>query len=202
MNWTIPGTVLTAPRKEAEHIEEQFHAMFLPGGMVLSQISAITGLDGYIIQNWVKRGFLTKPQNKRYTLRQLCRIMNINMLKGVLPLERICSLLGYVNGQLDDESDDMIDDSVLYFMFVRLAARSKELYREESREAVLDEALAHYQEPVPGAKARVRQTLRIMLTGWLAARMTQEAEGMLTALEKGMMQYGTKRNIQLETRRK
>ena len=131
MNWTLPGTVLAAPRQDAEHIAEQFRAMFLGGGMVLSQVSAITGLESYIIQNWVKRGFLTKPQNKRYSMRQLCRIININMLKNVLPLERICNLLGYVNGHLDDESDDMIDDSVLYFMFVRLAARSQELYRLE-----------------------------------------------------------------------
>lgn len=183
VNWTIPGTVLTAPRGEAAHIAEQFQAMFIPGGMVLSQVSTITGLESYIIQNWVKRGFLTKPQNKRYTLRQLCRIMNINMLKGVLPLERICSLLGYVNGQLDDESDDMIDDSHLYFMFVRLAARSKELYQAESRENVLDEELADYVEPVPGAKQRVKGALRIMLTAWLAARMTQEAERMLSQIQ-------------------
>lgn len=182
MTWDIPGTVLTVPREDAKHIEEQFRAMFIPGGMVLSQVSAITGLESYIIQNWVKRGFLTKPQNKHYTLRQLCRIININMLKGVLPLERICSLLGYVNGQLDDESDDIIDDSALYFMFVRLAARSKELYREENREAVLEEELAEYAEPTPGAKGRVKEVLRIMLTAWLAARMTQEAEKMLSKL--------------------
>ena len=183
MNWTIPGTVLVASREEANHVAEQFHAMFFGGGMVLSQVSAVTGLESYIIQNWVKRGFLTKPQNKRYSLRQLCRIININMLKGVLPLERICNLLGYVNGQLNDESDDMIDDSVLYFMFVRLAANSKELYRAESREAVLDEALADYAEPEPGARERVKQVLRIMLTAWLAARMTQEAERMLRDLQ-------------------
>lgn len=183
MNWTIPGTVLTAPRAEASHIEEQFHAMFFGGGMVLSQVSAITGLENYIIQNWVKRGFLTKPENKRYSLRQLCRIININMLKSVLPLERICSMLSCVNGQLDDESDDTIDDSRLYFMFVRLAARSKELYREDTREAVLDQELSGYAEPVPGARERVRQALRVMLTAWLAARMTQEAEHMLQQLE-------------------
>ena len=183
MNWTLPGTVLTAPREDAEHIAEQFQAMFFGGGIVLSQVSAITGLESYIIQNWVKRGFLVRPQNKRYTLRQLCRIININMLKGVLPLERICSLLGYVNGHLDDESDDLIDDSVLYFMFVRLAARSKELYESDAREVVLDEVLADYTEPLPGAKERVRQTLRIMLTAWLAARMTQEADRMLNDLQ-------------------
>ena len=182
MNWTIPGTVLRAPREDARHIAQQFHAMFMPGGMVLSQVSAITGLESYTIQNWVKRGFLTKPQNKHYTLRQLCRILNINMLKGVFPLERICGLLGYVNGNLDDESDDMIDDSHLYFMFVRLAARSKELYNSDTREQVLQEELAEYQEPVPGAKERVQEVLRIMLTAWLAARMSQEAERMLNQL--------------------
>ena len=183
MNWTIPGTVLTVPQADIAHIPEQFKAMFLPGGMVLSQISAITGLESYTIQNWVKRGFLTAPQNKRYTLRQLCRIIHINMLKGVMPLERICSLLGYVNGQLDSEADDIIDDAELYFIFLQLAANSKELYRTENREAVLEQALADYREPVPGAKQRVKETLRIMLTAWLAARMTQEAEKMLQALQ-------------------
>ena len=183
MNWTIPGTVLTVPLEEIAHIPEQFQAMFLPGGMVLSQVSAITGLESYTIQNWVKRGFLTAPQNKRYTLRQLCRIIHINMLKSVMPLERICSLLSFVNGQLDDEQDDMIDDSHLYFIFVGLAAKTKELYRTEDRESVLDKALENYQEPVPGAKTRVKETLRIMLTAWLAARMTQEAERMLSQLQ-------------------
>ena len=183
MQWTIPGTVLSAPRAQAGQIEEQFRAMFLPGGMVLSQVSAITGLDGYIVQNWVKRGFLTRPENKHYSLWQLCRIININMLKSVLPLERICSLLGYVNGQLDDERDDLINDADLYFMFVRLAARSREHHRPESWDAVLDEELASYEEPAPGAKDRVRQVLRVMLTAWIAARMTQEAEQMLSLLK-------------------
>ncbi|MBR2937952.1 MAG: DUF1836 domain-containing protein [Oscillospiraceae bacterium] len=182
MSWNIPGTVLTCPRQEAIHIPEQFRAMFLPGGIMLSQVSAITGLEPYIVQNWVKRGFMSKPENKHYSLRQLCRIININMLKGVLPLERICAMLGYVNGQLDNEQDDMIDDADLYFMFVGLAARSRELYREENREAVLEEALADYAEPMPGAKERVKTVLRIMLTAWLAARMTQEAENMLNDL--------------------
>lgn len=182
MKWTIPGTVLQIPRQEAEHVEELFRSMYLAGDIALSQVSGITGLEPYTVQNWVKRGFLTSPQRKRYTLRQLCRIININMLKGVLPMERICGLLGYINGQLDDESDDVIDDSQLYFMFVRLAARAKELYREEERDSLLDAALADYAEPIPGAKERVRQALRIMLTAWLAARMQQEAEKMLDTL--------------------
>jgi hypothetical protein len=90
MQWIIPGTVLTAEMADADRIEEQFRAMFLPGGMVLSQVASLTGLEPYTVQNWVKRGFLTKPQGKRYTLRQLCRILNINLIKNVMPLEQIC----------------------------------------------------------------------------------------------------------------
>ena len=181
--WTIPGTVLQIKREDADYIPQQLEALFFGGGITLSQVTGITGLEAYTVQNWVKRGFLTSPVGKRYTLRQLCRILNINMLRGSMPIDRICKLLAYVNGQLDDESDDMIDDSQLYFMFVKLAVRMKELYDPEKAEQILEENLTDYQEPVPGAKERVRQVLRIMLTAWLAARMLQETETMLNALE-------------------
>lgn len=182
MNWTVPGTVLNMPRSEAVHIEEQFSSLFLAGGIVLSQVSGITGLEPYTVQNWVKRGFLTAPEKKRYSLQQLCRIITINMLKNVLPLERVCGLLGYINGQLDDASDDMIDDARLYFLFVRLAAKARELNWASDRDALLEKVLEGYVEPVPGAKERVKKVLRIMLTAWLAARMRQEAEQMLSEL--------------------
>ncbi len=182
MNEKLPGTQLEMTWDDPGQISEQFNAMFLPGGMMLSQVSGITGLEPYTIQNWVKRGFLSPPLKKRYTLRQLCRIININMLKGVLPMERICSLLGYVNGQLDDESDDMIDDATLYFMFCRLTASTEALYNREKWELILDETMKDYVEPVPGAKERVRQVLRIMLTAWVAARVGREAEQMVTHL--------------------
>ena len=185
MEWTIPGTVLRIPRKDAEHIEDVFSSMFLGGGIVLSQVSGITGLEPYAVQNWVKRGFLPPPERKRYTLRQLCRIININMLKSVLPMERICGMLTYINGHLDDESDDIIDDSQLYFMFVRLAVRARELTDAAEREALLKKTLEGYDEPLPGARERVEQVLRIMLTAWLAARLQQQAEQMLENISKG-----------------
>ena len=182
MEWILPGTMLKVRAEDAGNVEALFQPMFLAGGMVLSQVASITGLEPYIIQNWVKRGFLSPPQNKRYTLRQLCRILNINMLKGVLPMERICGMLGYINGQLDDESDDTIDDSQLYFMFVRLAAQAKELDRNHSWLPAIDEVLRDYQEPVPGARERIAKVLRIMLIAYVAARMKDEAETLLTDL--------------------
>ena len=184
MNWTIPGTTLTIRREETAAIRGQFQALFLGGGIALSQVTSITGLDPYTIQNWVKRGFLTKPEQKRYTLNQLCRVITISMLKGVLPMERICGLLRYVNGKLDDESDDIIDDAELYFLFLELAARARDLDTIEEWNRAIEATLADYQEPMPGAKVRVEQVLRIMLTAWVAARMAQEAERMLTTLEE------------------
>jgi hypothetical protein len=183
MNWTVPGTVIQIQRQDAQHIEDVFTSMFLGGGIMLGQVTAISGLEAYTVQNWVKRGLLSAPVQKRYSMRQLCRILNINMLKSVLPMEKICGMLGYINGQLDDESDDVIDDSKLYFLFVKLAANSRELFNQQDREEVLDSYLADYVEPVPGARQRVKNVMSVMLTAWLAARMRQEAEVMLTNME-------------------
>lgn len=183
MSWTLPGTTIQAPRQEAAHIQEQFGAMFLGGGMVLSQVTALSGLENHDIQNWVKRGFVTPPVKKRYDLEQFCRILTINALKDVMALDRICSLLSYVNGCLTDSGDDIIDDQLLYFMFVRLAARAKELYRRQDRDALLDKELESYEETVPGARQRIKNALRIMLTAWLASRMRQETEKMLQTIE-------------------
>ena len=182
MNWTIPGTTLTDRRDNADQVEAMFHSMFLAGGMVLSQVCSITGLEAYAVQNWVKRGFLSPPERKRYSLRQLCRIININMLKNVLPMERIVGLLSYINGDLDDESDDVIDDSQLYFMFVRLAAQATVMNTPQGRDQRIAEELARYREPFPGAKERVEKVLRIMLTAWASAQLRQHAEQMLQEL--------------------
>jgi hypothetical protein len=182
MQWNIPGTVLTAPVAEAEQAESTLSAMFLGGGMVLSQVSSITGLEPYIIQNWVRRGFLTKPIGKKYTLRQLCRILNINMLKDALQMEQICGLLAYINGHLDDEQDDLIDDSQLYFLFLRIAAYHRKMQDTSGRDAYIQQVLDGYKEPVPGARKRVEQVLQVMLTAWAAASLRQQAVSMINKL--------------------
>ena len=184
MTWNIPGTTLETDRKDADRVSSLFESMFLPGGMVLSQVSSVSGLEAYTIQNWVKRGFLSPPRGKRYSMRQLCRILNINMLKGALTMEQICGLLSYINGALDDESDDLIDDAELYFMFVKLAERSKNQHSMPEWENTIQKVLEDYEEPVPGAKKRISQVLRIMIAAWYATRMRQETERMLNELSQ------------------
>ena len=171
MQWNIPGTVLTIPRQDAHLIPQQIQALFLGGGVALSQITGITGLESYTVQNWVKRGFLPSPIQKRYNINQLCRILIICMLRHTLQMEQICGLLRYINGDLDNTADDMIDDSQLYFMFVALAADFSNRHGDLSHREAIDAALIGYREPVPGARERVRKVLGIMLTAWAASRL-------------------------------
>ena len=184
MQWIIPGTVLEAHREIEGESERMLRTLFLGGDISLAQVAGITGLEPHTVQNWVKRGFLTPPVRKKYSLDQLCRIININMLRGVFSLERTCGLLGYINGQLNDRSDDIIGDSELYFMFISLAARAQQLTRPEACQRILAEMLRDYTEPYPGARERVSNALKVMLTAYLAARMRASADDMLAELEK------------------
>lgn len=183
MHWTIPGTVLEAHREAEGESERMLRSLFLGGDISLSQVAGITGLEPYTIQNWVKRGFLTPPVQKKYSIDQLCRIININMLRGVFSLERTCGLLGYVNGQLNDRSDDIIGDAELYFMFVSLASRAQQLTRPEACQRIIAEMLKDYAELYAGARERVGNALKVMLTAYLAARMRASADVMLAELE-------------------
>lgn len=183
MEWTIPGSRIAVTAEEIPYIPEKIKSMFLGGGMVLSQVTAVTGLEPHTVQNWVKRGFLRPPVLKKYSLRQLCRILNINMLKSALPLEEICNLLQYVNGDLSDESDDLIDDTQLYFLFLRVAMDRRSTEPPIGRDACLDRALEDYAEPIPGARERVKKVLQIMLTAWASARLQETAQAMILELK-------------------
>ena len=184
MEWTIPGTAIRGSRADVEASIRQIEGMFLGGGMIRSQLAAVSGVEPHDIQNWVKRGFLSSPVNKRYSIQQFSRIVTINMLRTAMPMEKICSLLAYVNGRLDDESDDLIDDTVLYFMFLRLAARARHIGGKDNWEVAIADILKDYDEPIPGAKRRIDQVLRIMLTAWSGVQTIRRAEQMLNELEE------------------
>lgn len=184
MEWTIPGTVLTGSREDVAGSIRQIEGMFLGGGMIRSQLASVSGVEPHDIQNWVKRGFLSSPVNKRYSLNQFCRIVTINMLRSALPMDKICSLLTYVSGRLDDESDDLIDDKTLYFAFLEVAAQFRGL--AEDREALhqcIEERLADYREPYPGAKDRVVQALTVMIIAWVSSLLRAMAEKRLREMQ-------------------
>lgn len=182
MQWTIPGTTLVCSREDADQTESQFQSMFLAGGLTLSQVSSITGLESYTIQNWVKRGFLPSPVNKRYDMEQLCRLINMNILKGTMPLEQIVKLMAYLNGDLADESDDLVDDTMLFFLFVKLAARARYMGGTKTWDDALVEVTESYKEPQPGAREKLIKVLKVMLTIWCANSLKAQAEQMIAEL--------------------
>lgn len=177
MQRELPGTVLWFDDAYPQGAEVQMAALFAGGDLMLNQVSRISGLEPYMIQNWVSRGYLRAPTAKRYTRRQLSRILIINLLRSVLQLDRICSLIRYVNGHLDDESDDTVDDSLLYLWFIRCICAS-----ENEREQALEACLAEYAEPFPGAKGRLEQVLRILILAEEAAERKREAERRIAEL--------------------
>lgn len=181
-NWTIPGTTLEGQRSNADRTEGLFQSLFLAGGLTLSQVARITGLENHTIQNWVKRGFLPPPQNKHYNMEQVCRIININILRGNMPLEQIVKLMGYLNGNLADESDDLVDDSMLFFMFVNLAARARYIGGSEKWEDALLQVTESFVEPVPGAREKLIKVLEVMLTTWIANLLKAKVDHMIEAL--------------------
>ena len=182
MQWTIPGTTLTGERENADRVDELFQSLFLAGGLTLSQVATITGLEPYTIQNWVKRKFLAPPQSKRYDMEQVCRLININILKGTMPLEEIILLMRYLNGDLTSEADDLVDDTMLFFFFVRLAARARYIGGSKAWDDALIEITEDYTELVPGAREKLINVLKIMLTVWCANMLKQQAETMIAQL--------------------
>lgn len=184
VEWTLPGTVLSVDADRPQAAEEVFSSLFLAGGPVLSQVTQVTGLEPYIIQNWVRRGFLAPPKQRKYTRRQLSRILMINALKSTLSIEQICKLLSYINGALDDEGDDTIDDTELYGAFVLVAGSVQKhgLTSESEMNRLITDGLKDYKESIPGAKERIEQALRIMITAWRAAQLQTKAQSMMNAL--------------------
>lgn len=183
----LPGTTIEVAEERWGEAPALLDSLFLAGGLTLSQVAQLTGLEAHVIQNWVKRGFLAPPKNRRYTQRQFCRVALIHMLRGCFQLDTVTGLLSYLNGSLALESDDIIDDSQLYryVLLLTLRAEQNPLADKGVWEGWCREVLSDYTGPYPGAADRVAQGLRVILTAYAAARLRQTADGMWRSLQEG-----------------
>ena len=82
--------------------------------------------------------------------------------------------------------DDTLDDTELYNAFVVLVRAVERGGFPTANEItpLLERSLPDYNEPVPGARSRVHEVLRIMLTAWRSAQLQEEAQRMLRTLPK------------------
>lgn len=174
----LPGTKIEADFSQAESI---LNAMFMVDGLVLSQISVTIGVELHTVQNWVKRKYISPPKNKKYSKRQFCRIAIINILKEVFSLTEIVDLLSYINGHLDDESDDLIDDSELYFCMVRVLSELDNDFHDVDKHImkVIDNCKMEDKK----GKGRLERGLKILVIAYASSSLKQRAQLCLKELE-------------------
>lgn len=180
----LPGTTIEVDVSDAKLARDILDNAFICGGLMMSQVARMTGLEPYMIQNWVKRGFLSPPVQKMYSKRQFCRIAIINMLREALQIDKIAGLLSYINGRLNDESDDIIDDSDLYLYYVAaICSLERPVADEEYIIRHIERVVGDFSEPFPGAKKRLIKVLAVMMNAHHAAVLRKRAEDILATLD-------------------
>lgn len=181
-NALIPGTVLSKAKTGGAVGSEFLNNIFyISDGIMLSYIREITGIDGTTLQNWVKRGWVLNPKNKLYSKEQLARILIINMVRDTMQLSKITELLTYINGNLEDSSDDIVTESALYDYLCRAIALSSET------DTPLDDVIANvtdgYIERFANSAKRLRKAIKIILLSYIASAYKNLADTEMKEVE-------------------
>ena len=137
----------------------------------------MTGLEPYLIQNWVKRGFVSSPVRRMYSQNQFARIIIINMLRESLQIDQICELISITTVTLDDEGDDIIHDDDLYHKYVDMLAESGfDIGDSESVAKAADETAAEFGELIPIPKKEISGILQVMAYAHFSGRLRKNAQ--------------------------
>lgn len=179
----LPGTLIETGKLTEGESRRIFDNIFSCGGLMLSQVCNMTGLEAYTVQNWVKRRFVSSPKGRMYDVDQFSRLVIINMLKQSLQLDTIEKLLSYINGHLDDHADDMITDSELYHLFVSLLIKHEGFSDFNKTKELAQQLTDTYKEPLPGAKKRLCKVLEIMTQSYYSAELKRHAEILMCELD-------------------
>ena len=161
MNSYLPGTVIETDTLDPDSAGRLLDGIFAAGGLVLSQICTLTGFELYTVQNWVRRGFVSPPTAKKYSKRQFCRLVIINMLKDSMLLGDIKAMISYINGNLADESDDTVGDDALYLYFIAMLNLIRGGDSADVK-AAAEKATEGYVEIKRESRARICRVLEIM----------------------------------------
>ena len=181
----IPGTRLKKrDMGNVTGLEFLSKVFYISEGVMLSQIREVSGIDGSTLQNWTKRGWVANARLKKYNIDQVAHILIINMLRSCIQLEHIAFLLQYINGKIDDTSDDIIRDSVLYDYICRIleALTREDVASKATIKDVINRQIADYEEAAPGARDRLSTALEIIVTAYYAALIKKSSDEMLAHL--------------------
>lgn len=175
----IPGTVL----EWNEGLSKNAFLILSPvlsvtKGLTLSQLKELTGLEGTTIQNWVKRGWVESPTGKRYGEQQIVRIILINMLRNAVQLEKIIALMGYINGEVDDRSDDIIPDRELFSVMCSVISQVDKLQttNRDKIKQIIEAELSDYTGPNADSKAKLEKAVLCMTLGFISSEIKKESD--------------------------
>jgi phosphoenolpyruvate synthase/pyruvate phosphate dikinase len=106
------------------------------------------------------------------------------MLRSCIQLDHIAFLLQYINGKIDDTSDDIIRDSVLYDYICRIleALTRQDVASKASIKEAIREQISDYNEVMEGARERLAKALEIIVTAYYAALIKRSSDTMLAKL--------------------
>ena len=181
----IPGTKLKKnDMGNVTGLEFLSKVFYISEGVMLSQIREVSGIDGSTLQNWTKRGWVANARLKKYNIDQVAHLLIINMLRSCIQLDHIAYLLQYNNGKIDDKSDDIIRDSVLYDYICRIleTLTRQDVASKASIKEVIREQISDYEEAMEGARDRLANVLEIIVTAYYAALIKRSSDEMLANL--------------------
>jgi len=168
--------------KFSEQARESAFSLISPvleatGGLTLSQLSKLTGLEGTTIQNWIKRGWVSATKGKKYSEKQILRILLINMLRKAMKLEDIANLMRYINGDVEDTSDDIIEEVLLYDILCRIIFTAEDegaFDSDQIRTLVAREVAENTREIADDDK--LRKAMFVMVMGYRSGFLRTEME--------------------------
>lgn len=184
MQRLIPATTM----KFSEEARNSAFSVISPileatGGLTLSQLSKLTGLEGSTIQNWIKRGWIASTKGKKYSEKQVIRILLINMLRGSMKLENIAQLMTYINGDVEDTSDDIIADITLYNILCRIifTAEDEGAFTTESVQELISREITANSSEIADA-VKLRKAMYVMVMAYRSACLKIEADKKMSAI--------------------
>ena len=173
---SYPGTVIEVSQLTKGSSKQLFDSIFVAGGVTLSQVCIMTGLEPYLVQNWVKRGFVSSPRKRVYSQSQFARIIIINMLRESLQIDQICELIKITTVSLNDERDDIIKYEVLYHKYVDLISDPDiEIRDETTLTDAADRTAAEFDESLPVSKRQISSILQVMAYAHFASELRKKA---------------------------
>ena len=118
------------------------------------------------------------PEGKRYGEEQVVRIILINMMRGSMQLEQIAFLMSYINGSVEDRSDDILPDRELFNILCSIiyTCQQNAVADTEYLDRVIDNRLEHAKISDGVSQKKLRTALRAMVLAILATQMKELAQ--------------------------